>query len=136
MVDALQRYGLLTIGDGLVTQIPALVLSTAAGVLVTRVASEEADTPLGEELARQLFGVPKALQVAGGFVRAPRGRPGAAGGAVPGHRRGVAARRTCPRSARATRERQPRPRCSLRRGIARDRTSRCSFPSSCRGASR
>ncbi len=50
------------------TQIPALVLSTAAGVLVTRVASEEADTPLGDELARQLLGVPKALQVASGFV--------------------------------------------------------------------
>jgi type III secretion protein V len=65
---ALRRYGLLTIGDGLVTQIPALVLSTAAGVLVTRVASEEADTPLGEELARQLLGVPKALQVASVFV--------------------------------------------------------------------
>ena len=70
VVDALKRYGLLTIGDGLVTQIPALVLSTAAGVLVTRVASEEADTPLGEELARQLLGVPKALQVAGGFILA------------------------------------------------------------------
>ena len=68
MVAALKRYGLLTIGDGLVTQIPALVLSTAAGVLVTRVASEEADTPLGDELARQLLGVPKALQVAGAFV--------------------------------------------------------------------
>jgi type III secretion protein V len=68
IVDALKRYGLLTIGDGLVTQIPALVLSTAAGVLVTRVASEEADTPLGEELARQLLGVPKALQVAAVFV--------------------------------------------------------------------
>jgi type III secretion protein V len=67
-VDALKRYGLLTIGDGLVTQIPALVLSTAAGVLVTRVASEEADTPLGDELARQLLGVPKALQVASVFV--------------------------------------------------------------------
>jgi type III secretion protein V len=67
-VDALRRYGLLTIGDGLVTQIPALVLSTAAGVLVTRVASEEADTPLGDELLRQLLGVPKALQVAGTFV--------------------------------------------------------------------
>jgi type III secretion protein V len=66
--DALHRYGLLTIGDGLVTQIPALVLSTAAGLLVTRVASEEADTPLGDELARHLLGVPKALQVAGGFV--------------------------------------------------------------------
>ena len=67
-VDALKRYGLLTIGDGLVSQIPALVLSTAAGVLVTRVASEEPDTPLGEELARQLFGMPKALQVAAVFV--------------------------------------------------------------------
>ena len=67
-VDALKRYGLLTIGDGLVTQIPALVLSTAAGVLVTRVASEEADTPLGEELVRQLLGVPKALRVASVFV--------------------------------------------------------------------
>jgi type III secretion protein V len=68
VVGALRRYGLLTIGDGLVTQIPALVLSTAAGVLVTRVASEEADTPLGEELARQLLGVPKAIQVSGVFV--------------------------------------------------------------------
>jgi type III secretion protein V len=68
VIGALKRYGLLTIGDGLVTQIPALVLSTAAGVLVTRVASEEADTPLGDELARQLLGVPKALQVAGVFV--------------------------------------------------------------------
>jgi type III secretion protein V len=67
-VDALKRYGLLTIGDGLVSQIPALVLSTAAGVLVTRVASEEPDTPLGEEVATQLFGMPKALQVAAVFV--------------------------------------------------------------------
>jgi type III secretion protein V len=66
--DALRRYGLLTIGDGLVTQIPALVLSTAAGVLVTRVASEEDQTPLGDELARQLLGVPKAFQVASVFV--------------------------------------------------------------------
>ena len=67
-IDALKRYGLLTIGDGLVSQIPALVLSTAAGVLVTRVASEEPDTPLGEELAAQLFGMPKALKVAAVFV--------------------------------------------------------------------
>ena len=66
--DALKRYGLLTIGDGLVSQIPALILSTGAGVLVTRVASEEPDTPLGTELSRQLFGTPKALQVAAAFV--------------------------------------------------------------------
>jgi type III secretion protein V len=68
VAEALRRYGLLTIGDGLVTQIPALVLSTAAGVLVTRVASEEDETPLGDELARQLLGVPKAFQVASVFV--------------------------------------------------------------------
>jgi len=67
-VAALKRYGLLTIGDGLVTQIPALVIATGAGVLVTRVASEEADTPLGEELGRQLFGQPQALRVGGIFV--------------------------------------------------------------------
>ncbi len=67
-VAALKRYGLLTIGDGLVTQIPALVIATGAGVLVTRVASEEADTPLGAELASQLFGQPQALRVAGFFV--------------------------------------------------------------------
>jgi len=67
-VVALKRYGLLTIGDGLVTQIPALVLSTAAGILVTRTASEEPDTPLGEEISRQIFGTPKALMVASVFI--------------------------------------------------------------------
>jgi type III secretion protein V len=66
--SALKRYGLLTIGDGLVTQIPALVLSTAAGILVTRVASEEPDRSLGSELASQIFGVPKAMRVAGVLV--------------------------------------------------------------------
>src|SRR5450755_865396 len=67
-VAALKRYGLLTIGDGLVTQIPALVIATGAGVLVTRVASEEADTPLGAELANQLFSQPQALRIGGFFV--------------------------------------------------------------------
>ena len=68
LVGAMKRYGLLTIGDGLVSQIPALVLATAAGILVTRVASEEPDTPLGQELATQIFGVPRALRVASVFV--------------------------------------------------------------------
>ncbi len=65
---ALKRYGLLTIGDGLVTQIPALVMATAAGVLVTRVASEESETSLGAELAGQIFGQPQALRVGSFFV--------------------------------------------------------------------
>lgn len=68
VVGALKRYGLLTIGDGLVTQIPSLVIATAAGVLVTRVASDEADTALGEELAGQILGAPRALRVAGLFI--------------------------------------------------------------------
>lgn len=65
---ALKHYGLLTIGDGLVSQIPSLVLATAAGILVTRVASEEPDMPLGEELSGQLLGQPRALRVASAFV--------------------------------------------------------------------
>ncbi|MGH7327758.1 MAG: flagellar biosynthesis protein FlhA, partial [Polyangiaceae bacterium] len=66
--ESLKRYGLLSIGDGLVTQIPALVLSTAAGLLVTRTASEEEERSLGLDLAHQLFRTPRALGVAGGFV--------------------------------------------------------------------
>lgn len=65
---ALQRYALLTIGDGLVSQIPSLVLATSAGILVTRVASEDGESALGAELGRQLLGEPKALRVAGVFV--------------------------------------------------------------------
>jgi type III secretion protein V len=67
-VTALKRYGLLTIGDGLVTIIPSLVIATAAGVLVTRVASEDAETSLGSELATQIFGQPQALRVSSMFV--------------------------------------------------------------------
>jgi type III secretion protein V len=76
LTDALKRYGLLTIGDGLVTQIPALVLATAAGVLVTRVASDEPDTPLGTELGRQLLGAPRALRAASLFVLVLSAIPG------------------------------------------------------------
>ena len=50
--EALSRYTILTIGDGLVSQIPALVISTAAGVLVTRATS---DGDLGSNVKGQLF---------------------------------------------------------------------------------
>jgi type III secretion protein V len=73
---ALKKYGLLTIGDGLVSQIPALVIATAAGVLVTRVASEEQDTALGEELSSQILGAPRALRVASVFVLVLAAIPG------------------------------------------------------------
>src|SRR4051812_44990390 len=53
--DAARVYTLLTIGDGLVSQLPALLISTAAGLVVTRVASDEDGATLGPDLARQLL---------------------------------------------------------------------------------
>ncbi len=58
VTEALQRFTLLSIGDGLVSQIPALITSTAAGILVTRAAAKE---ELGNELTRQLLAYPKVL---------------------------------------------------------------------------
>ena len=63
--EALARYTILTIGDGLVQQIPALIISTAAGVLVTRAAS---DNDLGSQVAQQLFAGPKQLMITGGIL--------------------------------------------------------------------
>jgi len=57
---ALQNYVLLTIGDGLVAQIPSLLLSTSAAIIVTRVASAE---DVGGQIVNQLFNTPKALAV-------------------------------------------------------------------------
>src|SRR5690606_25196605 len=59
--DAARIYTLLTIGDGLVAQIPALLLSTAVAIIVTRMSREQ---DMGGELGRQLFGQPRALAVA------------------------------------------------------------------------
>ncbi len=61
--EALEVFAILTIGDGLVSQIPALVLSTAAGFLVTRVASEDAGSHLGADVARQVIAQPRALKI-------------------------------------------------------------------------
>ncbi len=58
--DALRTYTLLTIGDGLVTQIPALLVSTASGIIVTRAA---ADSNLGRDLTTQLTRQPRAIIV-------------------------------------------------------------------------
>ena len=67
-VDALKTYGLLTIGDGLVSQIPALLISTAAGLVVTRVASEDEGTSLGAEIGAQIFGSPRAMSISAVFL--------------------------------------------------------------------
>ncbi len=59
--DAVRTYTLLTIGDGLVTQIPALVLSVSAAIMVTRVSSAQ---NMGKQILVQLFDSPRALAVA------------------------------------------------------------------------
>ena len=62
---ALETYATLTVGDGLVTQIPALVISTAAGIVVSRAAAGES---LPEQLQQQLFLQPRALGVAAAIL--------------------------------------------------------------------
>ncbi len=59
--EALQTYTLLTVGDGLVSQIPALIISTSSGIIVTRAASE---TNMGQDISRQFSGYPRAIMVA------------------------------------------------------------------------
>ena len=63
--EAIERYSLLTIGDGLVAQLPSLMLSTAAAIMVTRV-NESGD--MGSQIVRQMFGSSKALYVAAGVM--------------------------------------------------------------------
>lgn len=65
--SAAKLYTSLTIGDGLVSQIPALIISTAAGIVVTR---NSASQNLGAEMAGQLFLKPRAVQIAAGIIGA------------------------------------------------------------------
>jgi flagellar biosynthesis protein FlhA len=65
--EALGRYALLTVGDGLVTQIPALIISTAAGIVVSRASSEQ---DLSQEFSTQIFGRPQTLYVAAAVLGA------------------------------------------------------------------
>ena len=68
VMDAVQTYSILTIGNGLVSQIPALLISISAGMVVTRVASENKDSNLGKDVAGQILGQPKAIAVAAGLL--------------------------------------------------------------------
>lgn len=63
--DAIQQFGLLTIGDGLVSQIPSLLISLSTGILVTK-GSNEAD--FSGVLVKQLFGVPRVLYIVGTVI--------------------------------------------------------------------
>jgi flagellar biosynthesis protein FlhA len=65
--EAIHRFSLLTVGDGLAAQIPALLISTATGVIVTRSGSE---TNLGSEITAQLLGQPRAATLSGAVIAA------------------------------------------------------------------
>ncbi len=67
LAQSLKTYTLLTVGDGLVTQIPALITSTAAGIIVTRATT---DGNLGRDISRQLTGRPQAGAIAGAMLLA------------------------------------------------------------------
>lgn len=60
--EAVQHFTLLTIGDGIVTQIPSLIIAVATGIIITRAA---ADAQLGSEIPKQILGNPKALAIVG-----------------------------------------------------------------------
>ncbi len=64
-LSAMQIYALLTIGDGLVTQVPALLISTATGILVTRSAS---DADMGTDLTGQVLAYPRIILIAAGVI--------------------------------------------------------------------
>lgn len=63
---ALELYGILTIGDGLVSQIPSLLVSISAGILITRSGDTRED--LGAQVGKQFFNQPRALEMAGGLI--------------------------------------------------------------------
>ena len=65
LTESLAKFTLLSIGDGLVSQIPALILSVGAGILVTRASD---NNNLGTQLATQLFRYPRALKILGGMM--------------------------------------------------------------------
>jgi len=65
MVDAAKRFTLLTVGDAIVAQIPALIMSTAAGIIITRVST---DTSLGRDLTEQIFFNPQLVAAVAGML--------------------------------------------------------------------
>lgn len=68
LTESLETYALLTIGDGLVSQIPSLLVSTSAGLVVTRVASRDGRSSLGSEVSSQLLRDERALGTAVAFL--------------------------------------------------------------------
>jgi type III secretion protein V len=73
--EAGRLYTLLSVGDGLIAQIPAMFIALAAGIIVTRVASDDS-SDLGRDISRQLGAEPKALGVSGAVAMAMGAIPG------------------------------------------------------------
>lgn len=69
-MEAATTYSLLSIGDGLVSQIPALLIAITAGIVTTRVSSDKEASNLGSEISGQIMKQPKALMMAAGFLMA------------------------------------------------------------------
>ncbi|HAV00059.1 MAG TPA: EscV/YscV/HrcV family type III secretion system export apparatus protein, partial [Lachnospiraceae bacterium] len=65
IADAVQKYTILTIGDGLISQIPSLLISLSTGILITKGSMKE---ELGGAIVKQIFGLPKALYLVGGVL--------------------------------------------------------------------
>jgi type III secretion protein V len=76
IAEAASTYALISIGDGLVSQIPSLCIAVAAGLVVTRVSSENEDASLGADIGAQFFGQWKALFVVAGLCLALGCMPG------------------------------------------------------------
>ena len=66
--EALELYSVLTIGDGLVAQIPALLIAITAGMIVTRVDNDDNSTDIGHEIGEQVAAQPKALMIGGALL--------------------------------------------------------------------
>ena len=67
MSEAVSRYSVLTVGDGLVSQIPALLMAISSGIVITRI-TNDTSSDLGHDIAGQMAGSPRALQIAGGVL--------------------------------------------------------------------
>ncbi|MBN1914697.1 MAG: type III secretion system export apparatus subunit SctV [Parachlamydiales bacterium] len=74
--QAAQIYSLLSIGDGLVSQIPSIMIAITAGIVTTRVSSEKKDSHLGKDISEQIFRHPKALMIAAGVLLLMAAIPG------------------------------------------------------------
>ncbi|MCG7929005.1 MAG: FHIPEP family type III secretion protein [Candidatus Thiodiazotropha lotti] len=67
MSAAMAKYSILTVGDGMVAQIPALLGAMSAGLIVTRATDEKSDRHLGDSIQKQLTAIPRVTLVAGGL---------------------------------------------------------------------